>query len=1828
MSEIFGTVGADTITETTNTAGGTTAGPGADTIYGGANGADSLGGGGGDDVLFSSIGLSTLDGGTGNDTLVGSSGAQDLRGGDGKDSLDGGNGDDTLAGGLDADTLAGGAGNDQLIAGTAASLLLGGAGNDSLTAGAGNDTLDGGDGNDFISMGISDGADSIVGGNGVDSVSYVGAGFVFASLATGIATPGSGAADTLSGIESISGAAGADSLQGSTGNDSLSGEGGNDTLDGGDGDDVLGGGTGNNSIVGGLGLDSIFYNFVGATPILANLVTGIVSRGGEQDTLDGIEGLGGASGADSLEGNDADNHFFGGSGNDTLGGGGGSDTLAGNAGNDSLVGGSGVDVATFASTRAGYTITGLGGGVFTVVGPDGADTVSGIEALRFSDQTIWFAATAGNDSILGTPGTDSINGVDGNDTLDGLGGPDSLLGSAGEDSIVGGAGNDTLRGGGGGDTVTGGDGNDNIAGNSGADSLVGGVGNDTLAYDSFASGDPASIQGAQVDLLAGTAIDNWGNADSISGFESVVGTSAADTLSGGNGNDSFFGADQHDSISGLAGNDNLSGGFGNDTLDGGPGDDFLRPFDGSDSIIGGPGFDNVGYNGDTGPIAATVTAGTDGQDAIITSALGADTATGIDAIEGTAAGDTFTVTSAASGGIQLRGFAGADTIASALTDRTTLVLADYRVSAATQGAHVDLQAERAFNDGFGSQDVLINIAIVRGTDFGDTLLGTDLNDRFRGRGGNDSMDGRGGTGDVLDYGQAASGIVADLVNGIVQDGEGGADTVANFEDIYATIGADSILGSGASEVFRPFGGADTVDGGGGSSDRLSYIIQTTGLSTPPPAPVGVVVDLVGGTALDPWGDTDIIAGIERVTGTALADSIVGGAEANRFNGRGGDDTLNGGRGGDFAEYGNAASGVAVNLTDGTAQDGEGGADTLISIENVIGSAHADTLTGVSQRGRATSDLRGGAGDDLLTGIAGEYVRADYADQIGGLLISLGAGTAVDGFGNTDTLVNIRGAVMFGDFADTLLGTVNSEWFSPSEGNDSVGAGGGFDIISYAGSDVGGVSVNLVTQRATDTGGGADTIVGIEGVSTSFGDDTIIGGTQNNLFAPGAGADSVDGGLGEDTISYVLGFSADGSQFGANEAGDRLPVQGVLLDLAAGTATDFAGDADTIIGFEHAQGSTAGDTLRGSAIANRIEGAEGNDAIEGREGDDTLAGQWGNDSLDGGSGTNTAVFAGNAADFAIGALAGGRISVTDLRAGAPEGADTLTGIAFLQFADTIVAASTGPTEGADTLNGTAGNDTIDALGGADSVSGLDGADSIVGGAGADTLRGGPGNDSYVVDSAADIVIEASGEGTDIVFADLSWTLANHVDNLTLQGTAGHGGTGNAQANRIAGNGGANSLAGLGGADTLDGGDGADTLEGGDASDRLNGGTGDDLFLVATGDVITDAGGADTVMTANSWIMQAFLETLLLTGADTANANGSNFDNLIVGNGAANRIFGFAGSDTIAGNGGDDFLDGGTGADSIVGGAGNDLLKVDDLADAVGEAAGGGNDTVLATVNWALGDHFETLQLSGAAPLVGTGNALDNRIIGNQGANRLLGGDGADTLDGLVNADTLEGGGGNDTYTINFGADLVVEAPGGGFDTVRSSINHTLAANVEALNLIGTTAINGTGNTENNTINGNSIGNRLRGQDGADTVNGLGGADTVEGGNGNDRLTGGDGNDVLNGGTGNDTMIAGANADIFRYDQSAHGGDSISDFTPGEDLFHIARAGFGNVLAAGALGAGNFASNAPTAAVAQFVYNGATGVLAYDLDGTGAGAAVTIATLTAKPAISAADFLVIA
>ncbi|MFK3773483.1 hypothetical protein [Pseudomonas sp. NPDC089406] len=257
----------------------------------------------------------------------------------------------------------------------------------------------------------------------------------------------------------------------------------------------------------------------------------------------------------------------------------------------------------------------------------------------------------------------------------------------------------------------------------------------------------------------------------------------------------------------------------------------------------------------------------------------------------------------------------------------------------------------------------------------------------------------------------------------------------------------------------------------------------------------------------------------------------------------------------------------------------------------------------------------------------------------------------------------------------------------------------------------------------------------------------------------------------------------------------------------------------------------------------------------------------------------------------------------------------------------------------------------------------------------------------------------------------------------------------------------------------------------------------------------------------------------------------------------HLVGGNGNDTLLGGAGDDLLDGGAGADTLAGGTGDDTYIVDNLKDVIIENADAGTDTVQSSVTWALGANLENLTLTGSAAINGTGNELDNVLIGNSAKNVLTGGAGNDTLDGGAGVDTLVGGSGDDTYIVDLLVkgtgtkatvaleDTITEKANEGSDTLQlrmdadaiasftGNASLTLAANLENLDASQTGAlkINLTGNAADNVLTGN---------DGDNLLDGKAGVDTLIGGKGNDTYVIDDARElgllVENAGEGNDTL----------------------------------------------------------------------------------------------------------
>ncbi len=279
---------------------------------------------------------------------------------------------------------------------------------------------------------------------------------------------------------------------------------------------------------------------------------------------------------------------------------------------------------------------------------------------------------------------------------------------------------------------------------------------------------------------------------------------------------------------------------------------------------------------------------------------------------------------------------------------------------------------------------------------------------------------------------------------------------------------------------------------------------------------------------------------------------------------------------------------------------------------------------------------------------------------------------------------------------------------------------------------------------------------------------------------------------------------------------------------------------------------------------------------------------------------------------------------------------------------------------------------------------------------------------------------------------------------------------------------------------------------------------------------------------------------------------------------------------------------------------------------------GNDTR----NGTNGDD-EIYGLAGNDTLYGLNGS--DYINGGAGNDSLYGGEGDDYINGGEGIDRLEGGNGNDFYVVDSSSDVIVEN-GTGRDAISASLSWTLASTstVEDLLLSGSGAINGTGNSLNNSNIWNSCNNVLYGKAGNDALTGWEGDDFLLGGIGNDTLFGSDGNDTLRGGVG---------ADRFDFYDPTDGVDRIVDFSVAYDTIGISvlfeNYGFGNAgLTIGAvITADQFRIGAAAAdASDRFIYNSSTGGLFFDVDGTGLAQQVQIATLSTGLGLTNADIVV--
>lgn len=458
-----------------------------------------------------------------------------------------------------------------------------------------------------------------------------------------------------------------------------------------------------------------------------------------------------------------------------------------------------------------------------------------------------------------------------------------------------------------------------------------------------------------------------------------------------------------------------------------------------------------------------------------------------------------------------------------------------------------------------------------------------------------------GSGESVSARIGAAGTIR--VNG---GGLTGADCGGNDA---AVVDAIDVEGSTGDETFTidntgPGGAFDDDDDFDVDLSAGTDLLRITGRSG---------TDTVAFGPLETNGADVTLAGVESATVNAAGgdDSVNGGSTSLPLviNGGAGSDGLTGGNGNDVVNGGADAGNDTMNGGGGTDRVSYGGVASAVTVDlsvtgpQATGGAGTDSLSGFE-------NLTGGGGADVLAGNAGD-----------------------------NSLVG-------GDGNDTVTGGL---------GNDVINGGNGVDTAGYSGSS-GGITLDLSVAGPQNTvGAGTDTLVSIENAAGGSGSDTLRGTAGANVLRGGDGNDRLHGGEGNDTL--------DGGT-GSDRADYRAAVQGVTVNLSAGTAAGQG--SDTLSGIEEVGGSPFGDTITGGVGRNVVAAGAGIDRISGVEGDDALRGGPGLDRVAGGSGR-----------------------------------------------DRVVGGT-----GSDALRGGEGNDRL---------RGGPGGDVLLGGPGTDVCRGGPGRD---------------------------------------------------------------------------------------------------------------------------------------------------------------------------------------------------------------------------------------------------------------------------------------------------------------------------------------------------------------------------------------------------------------------------------------------------------------------------------------------------------------------
>ncbi|MDA5193673.1 cadherin domain-containing protein [Govanella unica] len=1717
-------------------------------------------GGAGDDVIEGGDLGNDLFGGTGNDILYGGKLDDWIFGGDGNDTLHAGGVDanakggdgNYLNGGAGNDILYGREGSDWLEGGVDVDILYGGAGGDILSGGAGDgDELYGGAGSDQYLFRLGDGADIAF-----DDPGNAGSGDPISARLAAIAA-GVVARDwSATNIYSENGApSGEDSVVFGAGiglgdiqlqrSPTVGGVDGQDlivkikqnnvlTSDqvvlkdwfnsykkiewlvfadgqairiadfvsftvGTDGDDVIIGTQGNDFAIGGAGND-----------LLSLLQGDDVGLGGK-----GQDAVYGGAGDDLIVGGDDDDKLMGGKGWDVITGDSGDDDIYGGAGNDLVSGGRGNDMI----------VGGAGNDVFRISRGDGRDTL--MDDYTDTWEIVWQNAyvngfsrnetdnTIGRGADLIFDGTNWIGFFDYDEethTLRRHVPPSSGIMAADNGT------NDVLEFGLGIDIQ------DLMLTRSGNDLYVG-ISEENATVSSFASlPDRIRLRDwyavtPQIEkfvFVATGALDTENtklgaaNAVATDGNDTLTGTGGADWITGNGGDDDIFGGDGNDILNGNAGRDILRGGAGDDVLYGGAGDDLLIGGVGTDTLVGGAGSDTASYE-DTGYYRVVVYLNAAQYNVGIFAA--GDTYHSIENITGSPTHDKIAGDGADN---VLTGGGGDDDVLGGLGDDTYVWnmgnSRDYIRDGAFTIEEV-VHSNGQLVDGYTSNWEYLETIVESGVTYYRFRLTVSSSDNvivydydqykftsfFQQKPEISSWNTSGWKGGFARSGNDQQ-VTRDKFDSTINGGE---DTVEfgrgiSLSELYGYFTGQNLY------LWTPFGDLYLVN-----QTNVNLAIEWLQLDD------GLSVSLTNFKSVY-WGHTvngtngkddlifgdasaDTLSGLggnDILSGSGGNDALYGGDGDDHLEGGTGADVLDGGAGNDTIRYVTSASGVTVDLTTQTASGGDATGDTLVSIENVVGSIYGnDVLTGNAGDNRlfgldgndtlsglAGDDvLDGGVGNDLLYGGAGEdsIAGSDGNDQAWGGddndIIDGGEGDDIlHGDAGDDSLIGGLGA-------DTLYGDDGKDLLVGGDGNDTLSGGAGDDqLVGGAGDDSlsGGAGDDIYLFDAKS---GTDTVVDAEGVNSIAFDGSV---DYRQIWMTRVNNDLRIGVIGGNATITVQNYYAAGSPSRIKTIATT--THAVYLAYAEPLITQMTGALTTtptamptavtteLPNYWHAGGKAA---PRVSAISITIDEdtASPLQGVGAIDHDGNITGYvlktepaHGTVTLNATTGQFSYVPALNyygSDEFFI--------TVTDADGQSVDAKVTMTIISVNDAPTDIILTAAEAFDGIpeNTLTGvTLG--TLQALDVDDPLEGdffgqhsytvSDARFEVVGD---NTLRLRVGESlDYEAAATIDVTVTATDRyGLGLAYVK-TFTIAIKDLIDVINGTAFADTLIGAQGvDHIYGLAGNDVLEGRAGDDLLDGGDGADILHGEEGADTLFGGSGDDSLSGGDGNDILWGGAGHDVLAGDS-------------GNDELH-----------GGGESDVLSGGSGNNSLYGDEGDDLFLGGAGADSFNGGAGSDTVSYDASTAAVTVYLDGSSSATGDAANDSL-TAIENLH----------GTAFNDILSGDAGDNR---------LEGLAGDDTLHGLGGNDVLLGGAGADILY---------------------------------------------GDAGDDQLDGGDGDDTLYGGADNDTLLGGAGNDTLYAGDGDDIIDGGTGNDTLDGGLGNDTYLM-RTSSGADTIWNYDPsGNDI----------------------------------------------------------------------------